>query len=62
MIKWFNSDMSAEFHISKSMKLKEGETGGFCCTNSFGMVCLLPKWYSLVLKIRAGDWFTRQSL
>lgn len=38
MIKWFNSDMSAEFRDAESMKLKEGETWGLCCTESFGMV------------------------
>ena len=43
MIKWFNSDMSAEFRDAESMKLKEGETWGLCCTDSFGMVCFLPK-------------------
>jgi hypothetical protein len=43
MIKWFNSDMSAEFRDAESMKLKEGETWGLCCMNSFRMVCLSPK-------------------
>jgi hypothetical protein len=38
MVKWFNSDMSAEFRDAEAMKLKEGETWGLCCTETFGMV------------------------
>src|ERR1700736_5638850 len=33
MIKRPNSDMSAEFCDAESMKLKEGETWGLCCTD-----------------------------
>ena len=38
MVKWFNSDMSAEFCDAEATKLKEGETWGLCCTELFGMV------------------------
>jgi len=38
MIKWFNSDMSAQFRDVEAAKLKDGDTWGLCCTDSFGMV------------------------
>lgn len=40
-IKWFNSQMSETFRDVEALKLKEGETFGLCCTDSFGMVCHL---------------------
>ena len=39
MIKWFNLDMSMQFHDVESAKLKAAEIWGLCCTDSFGMVC-----------------------
>ena len=38
MIKWFNSDMSTQYHDVKAAKLKDGDTWGLCCMDSFGMV------------------------
>lgn len=37
-IKWFNSDMTAEFKETEANALTDGETIGFLTTESFGMV------------------------
>ena len=41
MIKWFNADMSTEFRDAEATNLREGVTWGLCCTDSFGMVCVI---------------------
>ena len=41
MIKWFNADMSTEFRDAAATNLREGVTWGLCCTDSFGMVCVI---------------------
>jgi superfamily II DNA/RNA helicase len=63
MIKWFNSDMSAQFRDVESAKLKAGETWGLCCTDSFGMVrdfFLLGGF--AILNTRKGDGLTGYNL
>ncbi|KIM75556.1 hypothetical protein PILCRDRAFT_13474 [Piloderma croceum F 1598] len=45
--------MSAEFRDDESMKLKEGETWGLCCTESFGMGMDLPD-IKLIIQWRAS--------
>jgi hypothetical protein len=59
MIKWFNSDMSAQFRDVESGKLKAGEMWGLCCTNSFRMVRrhVIPEGY-MMLNMAKGDGLT----
>ncbi|KIM86617.1 hypothetical protein PILCRDRAFT_4530, partial [Piloderma croceum F 1598] len=45
--------MSAEFRDDESMKLKEGETWGLCCIESFGMGMDLPD-IKLIIQWRAS--------
>ena len=56
MIKWFNSDMSAQFRDVESAKLKVGETWGLCCTDSFRMVsqCIIAEGW-MMLNMVEGD-------
>ncbi|KAF7967710.1 hypothetical protein HWV62_33295 [Athelia sp. TMB] len=53
MVKWFNANMSAEFRDVESLKLKEGDIWGLCCTDSFGMGVDLPD-IELVIQWRAS--------
>jgi hypothetical protein len=38
LIKWFNAEMSREYHCNESDALKVNKRAGFCCTDLFGMV------------------------
>jgi superfamily II DNA/RNA helicase len=53
MIKWFNSNMSAQFRDVEAAKLKAGDTWGLCCTDSFGMVRKIIHFYKLTNLIGA---------
>ena len=39
MIKWFNSEMLAEYRVKNCEDLKDGRTWGLLSTNSFEMIC-----------------------
>jgi superfamily II DNA helicase RecQ len=55
LIRWFNSEMSAEYRQDGCEDLKTGRAWGFVATDSFGMVCIVCNWSASLLTWITGS-------